>query len=244
MADGMTVTELAGAVGMTARNIRAYQSRGLLRPPRLEGRTARYDAAHVARLHLVCSLQREGFTLAAIKRLLDSPDSYSRVVADRRRRYRERSSDIVPAVPVAPERVREFGETLVEDLVRLGLAWYDGDQLLMHTLFVGVGRSLDGLGLLHEDQIRLFLAAAEHGADVGSQLRASLDRTLPAEPPASVQDIALVVLQLHAAAFDVALAHAAQMPYVSGDDRGQPTNDRVVTLPEAARSDEVDALHS
>ena len=219
MADGMTVTELASAVGMTARNIRAYQSRGLLRPPRIEGRSARYDAAHMARLHLVSSLQREGFTLAAIKRLLDSPDSYSRVVADRRRRYREHSSDIVPAVPVTPERVRDFGATLVEDLVRLGLAWYDGDQLLVHTLFVGVGRSLEGLGLRPGAQTELFLAAAEHGAEIGSRMRAGLDEALQGEPPASVQDIARVVLQLHAAAFEVALAHAARLPLVSADDR-------------------------
>ena len=33
MAEGMTVTELADTVGMTPRNIRAYQSRGLLFPP-------------------------------------------------------------------------------------------------------------------------------------------------------------------------------------------------------------------
>lgn len=252
MAEGMTVAELARAVGMTARNIRAYQSRGLLRPPRIEDRTARYDAAHVARLHLVSSLQREGFTLAAIKRLLDSPDSYSRVVADRRRRYRENASDIIAAVPVAPERVRHFGETVLEDLVRLGLAWYDGDQLLVHTLFVGVGKSLEGVGLSPESQTALFLAAAEHGASIGAQMRAGLDQLLPNQPTASVQDIARVVLQLHASAFEVALAHAAQTAYRSEDGpagRSQPTHhhgeptDHVVILPDTARTARTDAMN-
>ena len=40
MAEGMTVTELADTVGMTPRNIRAYQSRGLLFPPTISGRVA------------------------------------------------------------------------------------------------------------------------------------------------------------------------------------------------------------
>ena len=53
MAEGMTVTELADAVGMTPRNIRAYQSRGLLFPPTISGRVALYSGAHVARLELI-----------------------------------------------------------------------------------------------------------------------------------------------------------------------------------------------
>jgi DNA-binding transcriptional MerR regulator len=40
MADSMTIIELAEQVGMTPRNIRAYQSRGLLFPPHIEGRVA------------------------------------------------------------------------------------------------------------------------------------------------------------------------------------------------------------
>ena len=80
MSDGMTVTDLAAVVGMTPRNIRAYQSRGLLFPPQIRGRKARYTAGHVARLQLIMSLQREGFTLAAIKRLLEHPDSDASVM--------------------------------------------------------------------------------------------------------------------------------------------------------------------
>ena len=63
---------------MTPRNIRAYQSRGLLFPPSISGRVALYSGAHVARLELIASLQREGFTLAAIKRLIDTPEQLLR----------------------------------------------------------------------------------------------------------------------------------------------------------------------
>jgi DNA-binding transcriptional MerR regulator len=217
MSDGMTVTELAAATGMTARNIRAYQSKGLLPPPTIKDRTARYASGHVARLHLIASLQREGFTLAAIKRLLETPDSYSRIVADRRRRFRENSSDIPPGVAMPPAQVEALQSGLVDQLVRLGLAWYDDEGTLMvHTLFVGVGRTLDGIGLPAFEQTTMFVDAAEHGARIGSVLRAAVDETFAgdraAEPGTSVHDVTRIVVQLHAAAFEVAMAHAARTP--------------------------------
>ena len=39
MAREMTIDELARATGMTVRNIRAHQSRGLLPPPEVRART-------------------------------------------------------------------------------------------------------------------------------------------------------------------------------------------------------------
>lgn len=67
----LTIDELARKIGMTVRNIRAHQSRGLLPPPTLRGRTGYYGAEHVARLELIQELQSEGFNLDLIKRLLE-----------------------------------------------------------------------------------------------------------------------------------------------------------------------------
>jgi DNA-binding transcriptional MerR regulator len=69
---GMTIDELARRSGVTSRNIRAYQTRGLLPPPRVEGRVGYYDDIHVARLKYVASLQDRGFSLAAIQALLEA----------------------------------------------------------------------------------------------------------------------------------------------------------------------------
>jgi DNA-binding transcriptional MerR regulator len=69
---GMTIDELARLSGVTSRNIRAYQTRGLLPPPRVEGRVGYYDDVHVARLKYVASLQDRGFSLAAIQALLEA----------------------------------------------------------------------------------------------------------------------------------------------------------------------------
>ncbi|MBX3285030.1 MAG: MerR family transcriptional regulator, partial [Actinobacteria bacterium] len=56
---------------MTVRNIRAHQSRGLVPPPRLVGRTGFYGAEHVRRLDRIRQLQDEGLNLAAVARLID-----------------------------------------------------------------------------------------------------------------------------------------------------------------------------
>jgi DNA-binding transcriptional MerR regulator len=67
-----TIDELAHATGVTVRNIRAYQSRGLLPPPQVKARTGYYGADHEARLELIKDLQGEGVKLDTIKKLLDT----------------------------------------------------------------------------------------------------------------------------------------------------------------------------
>ena len=68
----MRIDELAVEAGVTSRTIRDYQARGLLPPPRLEGRTGWYSPEHLARLELVADLQERGFSLAAVKATLDA----------------------------------------------------------------------------------------------------------------------------------------------------------------------------
>ncbi len=72
---GMTIDELSRRSGVTSRNIRAYQTRGLLPPPRMVGRVGYYDAGHLARLRYVANLQERGFSLAAVQCLLEAWDA-------------------------------------------------------------------------------------------------------------------------------------------------------------------------
>jgi DNA-binding transcriptional MerR regulator len=67
----LRIDDLAHAAGTTVRNVRAYQDKGLLPPPRRDGRVAWYSPAHLARVRLVGSLLERGFTLANIGELLD-----------------------------------------------------------------------------------------------------------------------------------------------------------------------------
>jgi DNA-binding transcriptional MerR regulator len=72
----LTIDELARRTGMTVRNIRAHQSRGLLPPPTVRGRTGYYGPAHVARIELIQEMQAQGFNLEAIRRLVEAaPES-------------------------------------------------------------------------------------------------------------------------------------------------------------------------
>jgi DNA-binding transcriptional MerR regulator len=66
----MTVDELARAAGITTRQVRALQTRGLLPHPDLVGRTGHYDQGHLDRVRAITGLQAEGFSLAALATLL------------------------------------------------------------------------------------------------------------------------------------------------------------------------------
>ena len=68
--DRLTIDELARRADTTARNVRNYQTLGLLPPPTVVGRVGYYDEGHLARLRLIARLQQQGFSLAGIAELL------------------------------------------------------------------------------------------------------------------------------------------------------------------------------
>ncbi len=68
-----TVTELAADLDVTARAIRFYEDKGLLRPSRA-GATRIYTYRDRARMMLILRGKRLGFTLRDIKQFLDLYD--------------------------------------------------------------------------------------------------------------------------------------------------------------------------
>src|SRR3954463_2287758 len=66
----LTVEQLAYETGMSVRNIRNHQSRGLLPPPEVRARIGYYGPRHGPRLRLIQEMQAEGFKLSAITRLI------------------------------------------------------------------------------------------------------------------------------------------------------------------------------
>lgn len=77
MSGKMTIDELARQAGTTTRNVRAYQTRGVLAPPQIVGRIGYYGDDHLTRLQLISRLQQRGFGLNAIADLLRASDSGS-----------------------------------------------------------------------------------------------------------------------------------------------------------------------
>ena len=66
----MRVEQLSAQAEVSVDTIRYYQSKGLLSPPRREGRIAWYGDEHLERLTRIRTLQQRGFTLATIARLV------------------------------------------------------------------------------------------------------------------------------------------------------------------------------
>lgn len=62
---------LAALTQVSVDTIRFYQAKGLLQPPRRQGRIALYSDDHVERLGRIGDLKAKGFSLGSIKRLLD-----------------------------------------------------------------------------------------------------------------------------------------------------------------------------
>lgn len=73
--------ELARLAGITVRTLRFYRERGLIPPPRREGRIAWYDDHHLARLRTIAALLERGHTLSGIAELAEAFD-HGRDVGD------------------------------------------------------------------------------------------------------------------------------------------------------------------
>jgi DNA-binding transcriptional MerR regulator len=116
----MTIHELAERTGMTVRNIRAHQTRGLLPPPVVRGRTGYYNEEHVSRIALTREMQADGLNLEAIRRVLESGQGGASEIVDFTRALRAPFEDEVPEIVDAAElaSVWDNGGTLEPELMR------------------------------------------------------------------------------------------------------------------------------
>ncbi|MFY9587650.1 MAG: MerR family transcriptional regulator [Actinomycetota bacterium] len=129
------IDELAREGGTTVRNVRAYQDRGLLAPPRREGRVGLYSEAHLQRLRLISSLLERGYTLANIAEMIhglerghdlgDLVGLGAAIVSP--------WSDEVPGYVDPIELAEMFGGAeasfdALEDAVKLGLVEVEGER--------------------------------------------------------------------------------------------------------------------
>jgi DNA-binding transcriptional MerR regulator len=128
----MTIDELAQRTGMTVRNIRAHQSRGLLPPPEVRGRTGYYRDEHVARIELIKEMQADGFNLGAIRRLLENVGDSSAEVLDFTRAVRapfeEEEPEVIDLAGIAERWGPDPQPEQLERAVRLGILRPLGDD--------------------------------------------------------------------------------------------------------------------
>lgn len=122
----MTIGELARRTGMTIRNIRAHQTRGLLPPPEVHGRTGYYNEGHVARIELTREMQAEGLNLEAIRRVLETSEGSSREMVDFARALGAPFEDETPEIFDEEElatawRVERFDPKLIHRAEKIGI---------------------------------------------------------------------------------------------------------------------------
>jgi DNA-binding transcriptional MerR regulator len=171
----LTIDELARRVGMTVRNVRAHQSRGLLPAPEVRGRTGFYGAEHVARLELIRTLQDDGFNLESIRRLLERTGGSSEELLRFTRAAREPFADEAPEVIGIRELGQRFGAEgradLLERAVALGLLRPLGDGRFadLSPRLGRAGEELTSLGVEPEEALAAVERLREH-ADAVSQL--------------------------------------------------------------------------
>jgi DNA-binding transcriptional MerR regulator len=170
----LTIDELARRAGMTVRNVRAHQSRGLLPPPVVRGRTGFYGAEHIARLELIRTLQDEGFNLESIRRLLERTGGSSEELLRFTRAAREPFAHEVPEVIGIEELGRRFGAQnrpdLLERAVALGLLRPLGDGRYedMSPRLGRAGEELAALGVGPDVALDALEALRQHADAVSS----------------------------------------------------------------------------
>jgi DNA-binding transcriptional MerR regulator len=117
--EDLTIEQLASVVGMSVRNIRNHQSRGLLPAPEVRARIGYYGADHVARLRLILDLQADGFNLASIERLMSASSGSAARLLGLRNAMTAPFEDETPEVVTGEELRRRFGEVDIKDIERI-----------------------------------------------------------------------------------------------------------------------------
>jgi len=170
-APAYTIDELAQRVGMTVRNVRAHQSRGLLPPPEVKGRTGYYDDDHVARLELIKDMQADGFNLRAIRAALDAlPAGAGPEALAFRRRVVAPWTDEEPEIMDRAALVELMGadESALAEAVKLGIVRVlDEDRVEVPApTLVSAGASVVELGVPLPDVLKLQREMNRHLAAV------------------------------------------------------------------------------
>lgn len=165
----LTIDELARETGVTVRNIRAHQARGLLPPPVVRARTGFYGPDHRARLELIQDLQSEGVKLETIRKLLattgGSTEQVLRFLRTVRGLFSEPEGEILD-LPALAERFGTDDPGALRRAQKMGLLRaVDGEQYQeVSPRLLAAGEALVGVGI-----------PVERSLDVVAQLRRYAD---------------------------------------------------------------------
>jgi DNA-binding transcriptional MerR regulator len=169
----LTIDELARRTGMTVRNIRAHQSRGLLPAPQVRGRTGFYGPEHETRINLIRELQADGFKLEAIGRLLESAggssDEVLRFTRSLKAPFEDEQPQIVSAVELAERwAAGEAQPAMLRKAERLGILrpLPDGNFEELSPTLGRASAELASLGIPAETALEVAAEIRKHSSAV------------------------------------------------------------------------------
>jgi len=203
----LTIEELATAAGLTVRNVRAYQQRGLLPAVGRDGRRATYGQVHLARLRLVRALHDHGLRLRTIADLLERGTADAELARLSRQSLTSgwRQGVRTPLDPPNVEMFEAARPGVIEEMERAGLISRPDGRPHANAAGLGLISALAARGIDLDVTSRLVLMGAYAAGDVVADLRELIDG-LSGEPDERAQ----LMVQLVATAFaDVLMGRLA-----------------------------------
>jgi DNA-binding transcriptional MerR regulator len=190
------IDDLARASNVTVRNIRAYQERGLLPPPRREGRVAIFDESHLSRLKIITSMLERGYTSGHITEMLgawERGQDLADVLGLERALVPPRLEDPPQTMTLAEVRALAVDTDALQRYIEAGLVEVKGAKALVRR--PGLLRAfaeMRGFGMPAEALVRLHTEVAERvdgitRALVDEAVRQVGDRFLDDADPSSAE---------------------------------------------------------
>ena len=197
-----TLAEIADAAAMTERNVRAYQSRGLLPPTRRQGRRTLYGPDHVARLRLVRALHQHGLTLRLIGDLVERGTADAELARLARDELSATWGKVlrVPMSTAIVERYERDHPGGIQALLDAGLVARHGDRVLASATSLGIVSALGARGVDVPESARVSLCAARAAHRCAPELRDVVDEVVGSSD-ADADEVTMLVVQLAASAY-------------------------------------------
>lgn len=196
-----SLDQLAQAAGMTARNVRAYQTRGLLQPPVRDGRSAVYDTDHLHRLVQVRRLREAGVPLRMIEQAVQRGEDLGEdgLLHTWAAGIRGTEPGDPSALRPVDEQVLRLAEGAVPGIrallgeLRLLVPSADGEQVA--GSLVGLLVRLPSIGATHPQVLDVIRSAGQASDGVRRTLPGPAGEPLPAAGQHELAHVAATVLR-------------------------------------------------
>jgi len=177
-----TLPDLAAAAEMTVRNVRSYQTRGLIPSPQRQGRRSVYSDDHLRRLQEIREARARGATLSLLAThfarggtLVDSAVNrpwlpLTPAAGSSRQRRRARSTAPVDALLSTCSAPRRDLNQAIDTLVSHGVLRRKGDQVHADRVLASGLAGVVTQGMPIDRVLTVLAAAAGAGAGIGTAL--------------------------------------------------------------------------